>query len=580
MDVAEAKHLRKEEPEEQRGRRPLAYLIPLACALIAEVVFFNLGFWAGLFSGQGPAFEIVPIRLAIELAVAYIIFAFWPTSRIYRWRLGESRFHIAIIILVVAIHALTFIAVTQHIDSDHFFTAGETKFDGAVYDDGQQYAYLADSIIEGRTWLDLDVPDWLAEMDNPYDAEERFRLAAETGEPFYWDFAFYDGHYYCYFGVLPALVAFVPFKLITGTDLRTDFAVAFFCVLLSIAIALFLYRFMRRYFPNSSLGAYLLAFIMFAMGAGILTQAFYPLFYSLPPLAGLSCIFFGFTAWVSARRPDGSLSKLMLVLGALLVAGTLACRPQMFLAFFIAIPLFWREIAEERVFFSKRGIANTLAVIVPCLAVAALVMLYNKARFGSFMDFGAAYNLTGFDMTAKSGGIDPLAIGAALFFYILMPPYLSGSFPFMQPVIWYGDIHVEPFYGGFFAFTPAAIAIVGIVHFRKDLKGRRLFGVCIGCIVVALVLMLMSAQVASISMRYFSDFAWALTIPALCVWLAWMDKAQGNRKRLLIAIALFAALVLFGEFLSYWNLLADGRYGEMIYMNPNVYGTIASWFGA
>lgn len=579
MDATLPKHLREEPVEQPRGRRPWTYLIPLACALLVEVVFFNARFWAGLFGGEPAAFGIVPIRFAAELAVAYIIFAFWPTSRVYRWRLGASRFHIALIVLVVALHAVSFFVVTQHIDSDHFFTAGETKFDGAVYDDGQQYAYLADSIIEGHTWLDLEVPDWLAQMDNPYDAEERFRLASETGEPFYWDFAFYDGHYYCYFGVLPALVAFVPFKLLTGTDLRTDYAVAFFSLLLSIAIALFLYRFMRRYFPNSSLGAYLLAFMMFATGCGILTQAFYPLFYSLPPLAGLACIFFGFTAWVCARRPDGSMSIPMLALGALLVAGTLACRPQMFLAFFVAIPLFWREIAEERVFFSKKGIGNTLAVILPLVVVVALVMLYNKARFGSLTDFGAAYNLTGFDMTAKSGGIDPRAIVAALGFYILMPPYLSGSFPFLQPVIWYGDIHVEPFYGGFFAFTPAAIALVGIVHFRKDLKGRRLFGLCVTCIVIALVLMLLSAQVASISMRYFSDFAWALTIPALCVWLAWMDSAEGNRKRLLVATALFAALVLIGVFLSYWSLLADGRYGEMAYMNPNVYGMIASWFG-
>ena len=278
-------------------RSAVSYLYPIFAAVALEAVLFNLRFWLWFLGGPDEvAFSLCLPRFAILVALSYFAFAFRPTSRLHEMPLKATGASLAIIALVVGLHAVSFIVVTQHVDEGQYFTAGTTKFEGAVYDDGQQYAYLADSILAGRTWLDLQVPDWLAEMDNPYNADERFEHAYETGEPFYWDFAFYNGRYYCYFGALPALVAFVPFKVLTGHDLRTDYAVAFFAVLLAVAVAVFLFKFMRRFAPETSLGVYLLSFMLFIMGCATLTQVFYPLFYSLPPLAGLTCIFFGLSA--------------------------------------------------------------------------------------------------------------------------------------------------------------------------------------------------------------------------------------------------------------------------------------------
>lgn len=564
------------------ARKVLYHLSPLMVALAIEVVLFNIRFWLWFLGGPDEvAFSLCLPRIVILTAFAYYAFAFRPSSRLHAVQLQGTRAQLLVIALVVGLHAASFVVVTQHVDENQFFTAGTTKFEGAVYDDGQQYAYLADSILAGRTWLDLDVPDWLANMDNPYDAQERFDHAYETGEPFYWDFAFYDGKYYCYFGALPALVAFVPFKVLTGADLRTDYAVAFFAVVLALSIAVFLFRFMRRFAPETTLGVYLLSFIMFSMGCATLTQVFYPLFYSLPPLAGMSCIFFGLAAWICARRSDGSLSKRRLVLGSVLLAGTLWCRPQMFIAVALAFPLFWSEMVSERLFFSRKGIGNTLAIIVPCLAIGVAAMLYNHVRFGSPFDFGASYNLTGFDMTEKAHGISLRAIAVALLFYVFLPLDIKPSFPYLDEIAWRSEVPVEPFYGGFFAFTPAALSVLGLWRFRKPLKERRLVGLCVVCCISAAILMLLSAQVASVSMRYFSDFAWALLIPALCVWLVWFDAGEksGNRsRRASRALLLFVVLVLAGEALNYLNLLSVGKYGQLITMNPNFYGLLESWF--
>ena len=78
----------------------------------------------------------------------------------------------------------------------------------------EQYQKLAEAIADGHVYLDDQVPEWLKQMENPYDRNERGRLAAETGEPYLWDNVYYNGHYYVYFGIVPVLLAYLPYYLI------------------------------------------------------------------------------------------------------------------------------------------------------------------------------------------------------------------------------------------------------------------------------------------------------------------------------------------------------------------------------
>ena len=69
----------------------------------------------------------------------------------------------------------------------------------------EQYGRVADALIHGRVWVDLPVDPALQAVDNPYDAATRSRLLAD-GVQLFWDYAYYDGHWYSYFGVLPAVL--------------------------------------------------------------------------------------------------------------------------------------------------------------------------------------------------------------------------------------------------------------------------------------------------------------------------------------------------------------------------------------
>ena len=109
---------------------------------------------------------------------------------------------------------------------------------------------------------------------------------------------------------------------------------------------------------------------------------------------------FGLGMWLSSCN-TGSLIRWKMVAGSVSIALIIGCRPQLVLIFILAVPIFWNETIKERLFFSKKGILNTVLVMLPFIIVGVAMMAYNAARFHSPFDFGANYNLTGNDMTHR-----------------------------------------------------------------------------------------------------------------------------------------------------------------------------------
>ena len=70
--------------------------------------------------------------------------------------------------------------------------------------------------MNGHAWLDLPVPEQFAQLRNPYDTAARDRLLEQGVTHIYWDYAYHDGHWYSYFGVLPALTLSLPYRASTS----------------------------------------------------------------------------------------------------------------------------------------------------------------------------------------------------------------------------------------------------------------------------------------------------------------------------------------------------------------------------
>jgi hypothetical protein len=263
-----------------------------------------------------------------------------------------------------------------------------------VYD-GDQYSRLADALIHGHPWLDLPVPRELAQARNPYSLAMRAQLLSQGVTPIFWDHVIWGGKWYCYFGVLPAILLFIPYQLITGRSLWTPTAAVFLVTLFAIWGTALASRVIQRHFPHSSLGVALLSIIGFILGANTIFLLFRPDFYAVPLILALVITSAGLWCWLGARRvvigvvpgkhhdrvvtrmwrsTDGDpiprfttltrhstigsrdigsvvLSRPRLIIGALLLTANIGSRPNFIFTVFLAFPIFWEEI-RAGLFFS------------------------------------------------------------------------------------------------------------------------------------------------------------------------------------------------------------------------------------
>ena len=110
----------------------------------------------------------------------------------------------------------------------------------------QQYHKLAVALTEGHFYLDDEPSQELQAMENPYDYRQRKADSVSS----IWDTAYYNGRYYCYFGILPVFLYYLPWYLVTGTAFPTYLGVLINACFMSIGIFFLLDALVTRYFKK------------------------------------------------------------------------------------------------------------------------------------------------------------------------------------------------------------------------------------------------------------------------------------------------------------------------------------------
>lgn len=91
---------------------------------------------------------------------------------------------------------------------------------------GNGYDFYCSSFVKaishGSFSLEELPSDKLLAMNNPYDAQARDNAKVYRGTDYPWDTVLYNGKSYVYFGILPILILFLPFYLITGKFLLSS----------------------------------------------------------------------------------------------------------------------------------------------------------------------------------------------------------------------------------------------------------------------------------------------------------------------------------------------------------------------
>ena len=466
-------------------------------------------------------------------------------------------------------------------------TAGSPLTHGLASDD--LYNRLADGFLAGRTSFAEEAPPELAKLADPYDPAQN--------APFkkYHDVTYYQGRYYLYFGPTPALVLLAPWKLLTGSSLAQNVAVAVFAWGAALVSVLLLRGLRDRHFPLIPGWQLVAAATVVIFGNMLPVLLRRPIYYEL----AIACAcFFGLAAvacFFRAQAATGRWGQAWLAGTGLCLGLAIAARPNYLFGGGALVAawlwLLWRR-NQPRDQAAWTSLARAAApLLMPLAAVGLALMAYNQARFDSWLEFGMKYQLAGgsqLDLKFMS----PWFLLPNLYYYFLAPPQFSAYFPFINVtgLLTYalpkGYAGQENMYG-LLLTLPWLLALLWLKRgvqqaWGAAAAGLREFALVAGALVAGILGFLL--LIASANNRYLADFVPLATVLAGAGVFAWETQAVGWRRW----VGRVAWLGALGWTVGF-NVLVSLQHNELLrYHNPATYARLAraangwaeAWFGA
>ncbi|MBQ1261476.1 MAG: hypothetical protein IIY01_00955, partial [Clostridia bacterium] len=249
--------------------------------------------------------------------------------------------------------------------------------------------------------------------------------------------------------------------------------------------------------------------------------------------------------------------RLGTLCGATLALGTaVLCRPTLALYCIASLPFLaygFLKYTEGRATgraHVRVAIPYLCAALLPYVILGGGQMLYNYARFGSFLDFGIQYSLTINDFTRAQYHTDFVAIG--FYNFLLAFPQIKPDFPYVFSN--YSALSTNGYYflatnnaGGLLWRAPTTFGYFGVIGAWRamDKRERRmalllLLPVC----VIAPAVILFSIWESGYAVRYCTDFAWQAVLGGMAIlYLLYARRAEKQTKQILQVAFLVAAVL-------------------------------------
>lgn len=421
-----------------------------------------------------------------------------------------------------------------------------------INDDYNPYQELAWALDAGQVSLLEQPPQELVSMENPYDHYAK----KVAGIDYKFDFAYYDGSYYVYHGILPCLLFYLPVYHLTGLNMPNSIPVFFCCLLFGIGLLLLMRQIIIRYFPKTPFAIWVLILLTGLFGCQLPFFITQPNSFILTVICAVALVVWGLYFWISAKKIDESgYLRGRIVAGSFCMALVAAVRPTLLLYSVLAFVFFGRAWLTDREGYDKKDrITMMVLFAVPYVAVAIPLMYYNAIRFGSPFEFGMKYNLTAFDTGHVQFSLDRIyyAIGE----YLFRIPDFNYFFPFINTFEAYWNIGAHSvavfegsFHAGLIPFNLYLLAAAVLVEKRKEFQKKGIYFFCLCLFWIGIFLMIFDVELTNvIAYRYQADFSFALLITAW-VGILWMqeiyagkDSYRAFQKILLIVVFLSVAM--------------------------------------
>jgi hypothetical protein len=491
---------------------------------------------------------IVFVRKKRRAKIAYLMFE-------YRFNPSSKKQNLAYVFSVVSLLIFAWFCA---------FTS-ETK-ESLEFPTYRQYnEFLVDALLAGRTHLEFGNPEKLLKAERPYDQGWLANNGYKQGIDYMGDWVWYKGKFYCYFGIVPAVILYVPYKVFTGNYLSNHAGIFLFMAIAVVFMALLWRLCVKRYMPNARFAFYLLSFFALFFASGLFGPLRFLKFYSIVSAAGFMFIIAGaYLLLKSIERDKTNLRALFFA--CLCFALTVGCRPN--LAFVsLMVPVFlWK----------RRSWKLLALVVVPYIMVAIPLCYYNYIRFGSIFDFGVNYNLTTLNTGALSS-MDP--IGKTIRTFVSSMSYLfsvntySITFPYVDCIpqnTWfkYSVTHFHDKTSGMINFP----IVLCLFYFVKSIFAKRkpdTFLMSSIFLIIAAIIIFLDSFLVGISGRYIIDFAIFILIPSIFCAYHLCDEQVCDYRRVFRLKAVYVMLVfsiLVGLALFTTSITNDVTFG-----NPALY---------
>ena len=373
-----------------------------------------------------------------------------------------------------------------------------------------------EALMSGKLSFDIDGVDIkkFEELDNVYDFTQRGDLTYKA-----FDTSYYNGKFYMYFGILPALLmGITKLSLISITCLFSILGVIFSVLFIDLLI--------DRYCHKASKTVKLLLIIYFLFNSRLLLLIPTTRFYELLVISGYSLCMVGLYLYMKFYNNK---KNIYLFFGSLFLSLSLMCRPNMIIVFIFAFFLVYKKINKK----------NFIYCFSPYIIIGLVLMYLNYIRFGNIFDFGIKYQIgiidnsySKFNLTTAINGI----LG-----YLFRIPVINNTFPYI-----YNSVLKIP-YNGFYYNTSigngiVVMSVLGLIlpfmNNKIDNKNKKLFIISIIC---GIILLLLNNTAGGFVKRYTLEFAWLFLIPIIISSI----KAFKNKKGVLFVLVIISCLINF-----------------------------------
>lgn len=452
-----------------------------------------------------------------------------------RRRLGSRRVGLIIVFLLASL----FYAWTAASAGDRSQFSGFPAY----------YAELTTGFLRGELSIPTLPPKALLDSPDPYSP-----AVNHPYQPRFGDLSLYHGHFYLDWGPAPILTLYLPWRLVGLGSPSGNLAVFVYSVAgLAGALAL-LDTAARRFAPRAGVLSTTLAAAPVAFSGGLAFLNRQPDTYEVAVACAYAFTMLGgyilLSAWLSDRRRPRRLAGASACFGL-----AVAARQDLVVLALPLVVLGASVLLQERSAKNLRARPDRMRRLVglqaglfgPFVVIVALLGVYNFARFGSFTEIGASYQLTGVD-PRLTPHYQLAYVFPSLYFYVLSPLHFSAAFPYVTippptapfalPAHYTGSLRA-----GLIGEVPVVLALPVAALF---LRGRvpKLFATCLVFLATAVaVLLMISFAIPGGEERYEVDFLSLVLIPAVVSWLAWRPRPRIGR---VVVRALGTVLILYG----------------------------------